>query len=233
MLIKYCIEQLIKNWNLYLNQILFAIRIRTHITIDFFFFYLLYEINFTFFDDIEKFSFELYDERIDSTSFLNKNRAKTFKKTMQRAKKNKIAWNAKIKKNAFSFENMILIRIKKFKKFEMNWYDFYEMIRNEILNIYVFKFSKNSSNKYFINDNRMKLTYVKKEIFKNWRMFYDRERFLKTKTSIEKNNKSIKNMIIKRKREKSRKSRDFNEDFDTNFLLSLNDELNENSNEII
>ena len=43
----------------------------------------------------------------------------------------------------------------------MNWYDFYEIIRNEILNIYVFKFSKNLSNKYFINDNRIKLIYVK------------------------------------------------------------------------
>ena len=166
MLIKYYIEQFIKNWNFYLNQTLFAIRIRTHITIDFSFFYLLYEINSILFDDIEKFFFELYDKRIDSTSFLNKNRAKIFKKIMQRAKKNKVAWNAKIKENAFLFENMILIRIKKFKKFEMNWYDFYEMIRNEILNIYVFKISKNSSNKYFINDDRMKLTHVKKKFSK-------------------------------------------------------------------
>ena len=81
-LIKYCIEQFIKNWNFYLNQVLFATRIRTYTTIDFFFFYLLYEINFTLFDDIEKFSFELYDKRIDSTSFLNKNHAKIFKKTI-------------------------------------------------------------------------------------------------------------------------------------------------------
>ena len=128
---------------------------------------------------------------------------------------------------------MILIRIKKFKKFEINWYDFYEIIRNEILNIYVFKFSKNSSNKYFINDNRMKLTHVKFFFFKNWRISRDRERFLKAKTLIEKNNKSIENVIIKWKREKSRKIRDFNKNLDVNFLSSSNDELNENSNEII
>ena len=128
---------------------------------------------------------------------------------------------------------MILIRIKKFKKFEINWYDFYEMIRNKILNIYVFKFSRNSSNKYFINDDRMKLTYVKKKKFKNWRISRDRERFFKAKTLIEKNNKSIENVIIKRKREKSRKIRDFNKNFDANFLLSSNDKLNENSNQII
>ena len=34
---------------------------------------------------------------------------------------------------------MILIKIKKFKKFEINQYEFYEVIRNENLNIYVFK----------------------------------------------------------------------------------------------
>ena len=35
-LTKYCIDELIKNQNFYLNQILFATRIRTHIIIDFF-----------------------------------------------------------------------------------------------------------------------------------------------------------------------------------------------------
>ena len=64
-------------------------------------------------------------------------------------------------------------------------------------------------------------------------MFRDRERYFKAKILIEKNNKSIENVIIKRKREKSRKIRDFNENFDANFLLSSNDELNENSNKII
>ena len=69
--------------------------------------------------------------------------------------------------------------------------------------------------------------------FKNWRMFCDRERFLKAKILIEKNNKSIKNVIIKQKREKSRKIRNLNENLDVNFSLLSNDKLNENSNEII
>ena len=37
MFTKYCIDQSIKNWNFYLNQILFVIKIRTHIIIDIFF----------------------------------------------------------------------------------------------------------------------------------------------------------------------------------------------------
>ena len=64
-------------------------------------------------------------------------------------------------------------------------------------------------------------------------MSHDRKRFLKAKTLIENNNKSIKNMIIKRKREKSRKIRNFNKNLDANFLLLSNNKLNENSNEII
>ena len=64
-------------------------------------------------------------------------------------------------------------------------------------------------------------------------MSRDRERFFKAKILIEKNNKSIENVIIKRKRKKSRKIRDFNENLDVNFLLLSNDKLNENSNEII
>ena len=64
-------------------------------------------------------------------------------------------------------------------------------------------------------------------------MSRDRERFFKAKISIEKNNKSIENVIIKQKREKSRKIRDFNKNLDANFLLSSNNKMNKNSNEII
>ena len=91
MLIKYCIEQFIKNWNKYFNQILFVTRIRTHIIIDFSSFYLLYDVNSRLFDDVAKFTFDLYNKRINSTLFLNRNKIKTFKKIMQRTNKNKAA----------------------------------------------------------------------------------------------------------------------------------------------
>ena len=90
MLIKYCIKQLIKNWNKYFNQILFATRIRTHIIINFSLFYLLYSVNSRLSDDAAKFTFDLYDERINSALFFNKNKIKAFKKIMQRANENKI-----------------------------------------------------------------------------------------------------------------------------------------------
>ena len=199
MLIKYCIKQLIKNWNKYFNQALFVTRIRTHTIIDFSPFYLLYGVNPRLPDDAAKFTFDLYNERINSASFFSKDRTETFKKIMQRANENKAAWDAKIKNEVFEFDEMILIRIKKFKKFEIDWYESYEIVRKKILNIYVLKLLENSFNKYLISDDRMKLIYVNKAILKDWRMFRSRERFRKHALSKNDENK------IKRKRERSRK----------------------------
>ena len=212
MLIKYCIENFIKEWNIYLNQILFVTRVRTHTTIDFSSFYLFYEVNSTLFDDVEKSIFDLYDEKINSISFLSRERAKAFKKIMQRVKKNKAVWNAKIKKEIFHESDKILIRIKKSKKFEIDWYDFCEIIRNEILNIYVFKSFEKSSNKYLISENRMKLINMKEEMNKNWRMFRDRERSFKAKNQSEDTVVVAKKIVTsKRKRDKSRKVRNVEE----------------------
>ena len=136
-------------------------------------------MNSNLLDNVENSISNRYDERIDSISFLNRDKVKAFKKIMTRVMKNKVVWNLKIKKKSFSSRDMILIKIKKFKKFEMNWYELYEMIRNEILNIYVFKSLENSSNKYFINDDKMKMINVNEKIIKDWRMSRDRERFAK------------------------------------------------------
>ena len=90
MLIKYCIEQFIKNWNKYFNQILFITRIRTHIIIDFSSFYLLYNVNSRLFNDAAELTSDLYNKKINLTSFFNKDRTETFKKIMQRTSENKV-----------------------------------------------------------------------------------------------------------------------------------------------
>ena len=86
---------------------------------------------------------------------------------MQRTNENKVAWDAKIKNKVFAFDEMILIRIKKFKKFKIDWYESYEVVQKKILNIYVLKSFESSFNKYLINDDRKKLTYINKTISKN------------------------------------------------------------------
>ena len=221
MFIKYYIEQFIKNWNIYFNQTLFVIRIKTHITIEFSSFYFLYDVNSQLFDDVNDFISDMYDEKIDSISFLNKKRVETFKKTMQRTKKNKKLWNAKIKKKVFKFENMMLIKIKKSKKFEIDWYDFYKIVRSEIFNIYVVKFFEKSFNNYLINDDRMKLTYVNDEnVIKNWRFSRDRERSKKIKF-----NKNAKSEQVREK---------FVNDVDFEFFYSSDIEKFQNdSNQLI
>ena len=62
---------------------------------------------------------------------------------------------------------MILIQIKKFKKFKIDQYESYEIVRKKILNIYVLKSFESSFNKYLINDDRMKLIYINEIISKN------------------------------------------------------------------
>ena len=146
---------------------MFATCICKHIIIDFSLFYLLYDINLRLPDDATKFTFNSYEERINSKSFFNRNKTKTFKKNMQRANENKIAWNAKVKDKIFAIDEMILIHIKKFKKFEINWYKLYKVIQKKILNINISKFLKSSFNKYLINNNRMKLININKVISKD------------------------------------------------------------------
>ena len=234
-LTKYCIDELIKNWNLYLNQTLFVTRIRTHIIIDFFLFYLLYEINSNLLDDVENSISNRYDERIDLISFLSRDKIETFKKIMTRVMKNKVVWNSKIKKKSFSSRDIILIKIKKFKKFEMNWYKLYEMIRSEILNIYVFKSLESFSNKYLINDDKIKMINVNEKIIKDWRMSRDRERFAKQKTMqlIESNDVAFANeVIIKRKRDRSRKI-DVSIDSNVDYKSSSQNELDEDLDDIV
>ena len=71
-------------------QTLFVTRIRTHITINFFLFYFLYDVNSQLFNDVSDLILNLYNKKVDSALFLSKNRVKTFKKTIQRTKKNNV-----------------------------------------------------------------------------------------------------------------------------------------------
>ena len=117
----------------------------------------------------------------------------------------------------------------------MNWYEFYEMIRNEILNIYVLKSLESFSKKYLISDDKMKMINVNEKIIKNWRMSKDHERFTKQKAMqlIESNDVTFASeMIIKRKRDRSRKI-DVFIDSNVDYKLSSQNELDENLDDIV
>ena len=50
-------------------------------------------MNSNLFNDVENSILNRYDERIDSFSFLNRDKVETFKKIMTRIIKNKVVWN--------------------------------------------------------------------------------------------------------------------------------------------
>ena len=117
---------------------------------------------------------------------------------------------------------MILIRIKKFKKFKIDWYESYKIVRKKILNIYVLKSFESSFNKYLINDNYMKLIYINETISKDWRMFKNRKKF--QKHALSKNDKNK----IKKKRERSRKQTKSHSNAEYKFILKNDFEENAN-----
>ena len=170
MLTKYCIGQPRKAWDLYLDQALFATRIRTHTTTGFSPFYLLYGVNPTLPSDASGPSPEGYEERIDPAPFLSRDRAQAFKDTMARAKTNEKAWNAKVKADAFAKGDMVLIRTKIPQKFEVDWYGPYEVVQAEILNTYIVKPPGKSPNKYLISGDRMKRCHVDGDASVAWRL---------------------------------------------------------------
>ena len=98
---------------------------------------MFYDVNLKLFDDVNDSIFDLYNEKIDFVLFLNKNRATIFQKIIKKIKKNKTIWNVKIKKiQIWRYDINSNEKIK--KKFELNWYNLYKIIRNKIFNIYLY-----------------------------------------------------------------------------------------------
>ena len=90
------------------------------------------------------------------------------------------------------------------------------------MNIYVLQLLGNSFNKYLINDDRMKLTYINETISKDWRMFKNREKLRKHALSENDENK------IKKKREKSWKQTEFH--LNIEYKFALKDDLEKDAN---
>ncbi|KAL8658607.1 MAG: hypothetical protein Q9202_007509 [Teloschistes flavicans] len=97
-------------------------------------------------------------------------RQKAFKDTVKKAKLNEAAWNAKVKADAFVPGDMVLIRTKKPRKFEVDWYGPYKVVKAEILNSYVVKEPGKSPNKFLISGDRIKMAHIEGDLTKGWRM---------------------------------------------------------------
>ena len=77
-------------------------------------------MSFNLFDDVENSTSNLYDEKIDLISFFKCWQSWNIQKNYNKNYKNKIVKNSKIKEKSFSSKDIILIKIKRLRKFEMN-----------------------------------------------------------------------------------------------------------------
>ena len=172
MLTKYMIGHPIKEWDQYLDQALFATRIRTHATTKFSPFYLLYGVNPKLPGDEVHPTPDQYDERIDPAPFLSKERATAFQATMAKAIENKKRWDAKVnEKTKFAVGDWVLIQTKKPNKFEAPWYGPYMVIRAEWLNTYILRAPSGKKNeKYLISGDRMKKARVEGNMTRGWKL---------------------------------------------------------------
>ena len=75
----------------------------------------------------------------------------------------------------------------------------------------MFKSLEIFSNKYFINNDKMKMININEKIIKNWRLSRDREKFAKQKTmqSFKRNDIAFANEIIIKKNENVKKNKYF------------------------
>ncbi len=171
MITKYLIGHPIKDWDKYLEQALFATRIRTHSTTKMSPFYLLYGVNPTLPGDASMPTPDRYDERIDPAPFLSRERAAALQSTMTKALENKKKWDSQVNdKDKFQVGDWVLIRTKKPKKFEVHWYGPYQIVRKEILNTYLLKAPGGAAHKYLISGDRIKKARVEGRVTRGWRM---------------------------------------------------------------
>jgi transposase InsO family protein len=120
MLTKYLVNEPINHWDHYLDQALFATRIRTHSTKGFSPFYLLYGVHPHLLGDDSGPSPEHLDSilREDPAILLAKDRADALNRTIEKANKNKEEWAKHLTKHDPKFKagDWVVIRTKEPKK---------------------------------------------------------------------------------------------------------------------
>ena len=138
MLGKLLLNKSMKLWDLYLDQAVFACRIRTHSTTKTSSFYLLYDkhphllsdINMILSSDAEMAS---HEERFKLLQFARK---KTAIATYERVFKDKNARDKLVQSHKFIEGQWVLVRHENPQKFESKWFGPYQVIQKMLLGTY-------------------------------------------------------------------------------------------------
>jgi len=137
---KYLADKKRTDWDKYLDQALFATRIRTHTTTGFSPFYLLYGVHPRLVGDQAGPAPMDLTPREDPKPLLDKDRALALQRTEERSKQNASAWeNTLNHKTKFKEGDWVLITTKQPNKWESHWYGPYKISAVKLFGTYELK----------------------------------------------------------------------------------------------
>ena len=162
MLGKLLLNKSTKLWDLYLDQVVFTCRIKTHMMTKTSSFYLLYDrhphllgdTNVTLSNDAKAAS---HDERFKLLQSMWK---EVILAIYERAFKNKNAWDKLVQSHKFQEEQWVLIRHDNAQKFESKWFESYQVIQKMLLSMYRLHDFNERELTALIHENRLIETIV-------------------------------------------------------------------------
>lgn len=170
MLTKYLINRPRNQWDLYLDQALFASRVRTHSTTRFSPFFLLYGRHPRLPTDESGLTPLTNNVREDRQPMFETIRAEAYRNTVQRAETNKQAWQRTVVPVEYKPGDFVLVRAEGQRKYEGNWFGPYTVVRSAPLNTYQLKTPRGQVLERLISGDRSRRARVSSRVTRGWRM---------------------------------------------------------------
>ena len=170
MLTKYLVGKPRQMWDQYVDQALFAIRIRTHSTTRQSPFYLLYGCKPRLPTDDS--GPELLNDatRDDPGLFLETARAEALQLTEERAITNQEAWDKLMIQRTFDKDEWVLVQAENTKKWEGKWFGPYKITKTAPLNTYELRTPNGRKMPRLINGERLRKARVEGRVTRGWRL---------------------------------------------------------------
>ena len=157
---KYLAGTPVKHWTVYLQQALFAARIRTHQTIRYWPFYLLYGVEPKLATDDKGVAPLQSDTRGYEVPLLEYARFDAQNKTTIRGQRNARYWNKNVQKPGLKIGDWVLVQNNFQKKMEKKWYGPYLIDEIRPLNTYKLLDPSGNYLERLVTGDRMKLAVV-------------------------------------------------------------------------
>ena len=170
MLTKYLLNRPRSHWDRYLDQALFAARIRTHSTTRFSPFYMLYGRQPRLPMDENGITPLTDNVREDKLPLFETLRMEALRNTEERALKNKQAWDAAITPIQYKPDDYVLVRAENQLKWQGKWFGPYRVRRAMPLNTYELETPQKKKLELLVGGDRLKQARVEGRVTRGWRM---------------------------------------------------------------